>query len=241
MDYFDSYLYFGNFTMATKYTGGNKKKSKSKVRVDIPIYYRLPGGSIEIITGYLEKESLPEDEDSKRFFGHFQCKKCRQRWNSGYTWQGYQQECKKCELYEWPNKVYHLEGPQDDEVLMKKPHLSSLCEKCQKDGVHCLTGAPIKPDSDEPHKTELHDPDGSYSHHNKHMVHFEKQFSLENYNITIESNFIQEIFDNLWDVLSREDKSTFKDALKITMGKWRKKGREDLAIECREVLDQTLY
>ena len=227
--------------MASRYPSGSKKKRKSKEPVNIPIYYRLPGG-IEIITGYLEKENIQEDEEPKRFFGHFQCKNCRQKWHSGYTWQGYQQECKKCEIYEWPIKVYHLEDSQSDKFLMKKPHLSSLCEKCQKDGVHCLTGETIKPDTEEPRKTKLRrDSNKKYSQKNKQMIHFEKQFNLDAYSIIVEPQFFQELFDKVWDILSREDKSEFKEALSITVEEWRTIGREDLAIECKKVLYQTRY
>ena len=225
--------------MANRYSGGRAKKRKSKEPVNIPIYYRLPGG-IEIITGYLEKEHLSEGEDTKRFFGHFQCKNCRQNWHSGYAWKGYQQECKRCEIYEWPFKVYHLEGSKAD-IVMKKPHLSSLCEKCQEDGVHCLTRKPLKPDSEERHKTTLNDPRERPRHNNEQMIHFEKQFELHSYDIIVEPNFFQEIFDKLWDTLSREDKSEFKEALAITMGEWRRKGRDDLVIECKKVKNQTRY
>ena len=221
--------------MASKHS---RKKSKSKDSDLIPIIYQVPGG-IEIISGYLEKKPLPDGRKSMRFYGHYQCTNCRNRWTSGYAWQGFQLECKKCEIYEWPVKVYHLETHSDDYV-MKKPHLSSLCEKCQKYGVHCLTGEVLKPDTEELHITKQKYGD-IYSHENKYMIHFNKQMILDSHDIIIEPSFIQNLFDCFWDNLSREDKSEFKEALEITAGKWKSRGRDDLADECKRVLKQTDY
>ena len=221
--------------MASKHV---RKKSKSKDSDLIPVIYQVPGG-IEIISGYLEKKPLPGGEESIRFYGHYECTICRNRWTSGYAWQGFQLECKKCDIYEWPVKVYHLETHIND-YAMKKPHLSSLCEKCQTDGVHCLTGEILKPDTEEAHMTKPKHHDEHFPK-NKYMVHFKKQLTLDEYDIMIESSFIENLFDCTWDNLSREDKSEFKEALKITAGKWQTKGRGDLAKECERVLKQTVY
>ncbi|KAI6647968.1 hypothetical protein LOD99_8296 [Oopsacas minuta] len=223
--------------MASKYPGRSRKKRKSKQQELIPIYYRIPGENEEIVSGYLVKEPLEDGIDPKRFFGHYQCKICRNKWTSGYSWQGYQLECKTCDLFEWPTKVYHLEN-KDDDFVMKKPHLSSLCEKCQDDGVHCLTGLALKPDTDKKRKTKLHN-DDDYSHRNQFMIHFGKQLGLHKQEIKIEGQFIQELFDNLWDTLNKKDKSEFKEALKITAAKWQQRNREDLADICKDVLRQT--
>ena len=239
--------------MASKHA---RKKSKSKDSDLIPIIYQVPGG-IEIVSGYLEKKSLPDGVKSMRFFGHYECTNCRNRWKSGFAWQGYQLECKKCDIYEWPVKVYHLEIPSDDYV-MTKPHLSSLCEKCQTYKVHCLTGEELKPDSEEPHLTKTKnledDTDkNEYMVHfakqltldkhdiNEYMVHFYKQLTLDKHDIIIELSFIENLFDSLWDILGREGKSEFKEALKITASKWQLRGRDDLARECNRVLKQTVY
>ena len=216
--------------MASKHA---RKKSKSKGSDLIPIIYNVPGG-IEIISGYLEKESLPDGVKPMRFYGHYQCTNCRNRWTSGYAWQGYQLECKKCDIYEWPVKVYHLETPSDDYV-MKKPHLSSLCEKCQTYGVHCLTGGELKPDTEEEYKTKLKFED-MYSHENEYMVHFNKQLTLHKHGIIIELSFIVNLYDSLWDTLDIEEQDEFKEALEITTGKWKKRGRYDLVGECNRVL-----
>ena len=220
--------------MASKHVG---KKSKSKDSDLIPIIYKVPERT-EIISGYLEKTPLPDKKKWMRFFGHYQCTNCRNSWRSGYAWQGFQLECKKCKIYEWPVIVYHLETHSDDYV-MTKPHKSSLCEKCQKYKVHCLTGEELKPDSEELHETKpKYD---RYSHENKYMIHFDKQMILDSYDIMIEPSFIQNLFDCFWDNLSREDKSEFKEALEITAGEWKSRGRNDLADECKRVLKQTNY
>ena len=221
--------------MASKHA---RKKSKSKDSDLIPIIYQVPGG-IEIVSGYLEKKSLPDGVKSMRFFGHYECTNCRNRWKSGFAWQGYQLECKKCDIYEWPVKVYHLEIPSDDYV-MTKPHLSSLCEKCQLYKVHCLTGEELKPDSEEPHLTKPKNLEDD-TDENEYMVHFYKQITLDKHDIIIELSFIENLFDSLWDTLGREGKSEFKEALKITASKWQLRGRDDLARECNRVLKQTVY
>ena len=222
----------------------SRKKSKPKDSDLIPIMYQVPGG-IEITSGYLEKNPLPDGRDPMRFFGHYQCTNCSKKWTSGYAWQGFQLECKKCDIYEWPVKVYHLETHSDDYV-MKKPHLSSLCEKCQEDGVHCLTRQKLKPDNENFHKTKLNNGDEYYHEYvnyneNEYMIHFKKQMDLAKHDIIIEPSFIENLFDCLWEDLSREEESEFKEALKITAGKWKKRGRNDLADECKRVLKQTYY
>ena len=55
--------------MASKHA---RKKSKSKDSDLIPIIYQVPGG-IEIVSGYLEKKSLPDGVKSMRFFGFVKC------------------------------------------------------------------------------------------------------------------------------------------------------------------------
>ena len=206
--------------MASKHS---RKKSKSKDTDLIPVIYQVPGGT-EIISGYLEKTSLPDGKKSMRFYGHYQCTNCRKKWTSGYAWQGFQLECKKCDIYEWPVKVYHLETHSDDYV-MKNPHLSEFCEKCQK-GVQCLA---------KPKYRDI------YSHENKYMVHFNKQMILDSHDIIIEPSFIENLFDCFRVTLSKEDKSEFKEALEITAGNWKERERDDLADECKRVSKQTNY
>ena len=170
----------------------------------IPIIYKVPGKT-EIISGYLEKKPLPDGKKSMRFYGHYQCTNCSKKWTSGYAWQGFQLECKKCDIYEWPVKVYHLETHSDDYV-MKNPHLSELCEKCQKYGVHCLA-TPKYGDK--------------YSRGNKYMVHFNKQIILDSHDIIIEPSFIQNLFDCFWDTLSREDEVSLKKLWRSLQGNGR--------------------
>ncbi|KAI6647969.1 hypothetical protein LOD99_8297 [Oopsacas minuta] len=221
--------------MASRLSGRSRKKSESAEHELIPIYYRLPGG-VEIVSGYLEKRRLKKGTQSKRFFGHYQCENCSSRWTSGYAWQGYQLECKKCHFFEWPTKVFHLENVSDDHE-MKTPHLTDLCEKCQKDGVHCLTGHMLN------HNVHIiPEFDGTrLKENNKYMIHFGKQLGLDKYDIVIEPQFIQNLFDNLWDSLSRECKSEFKEALKIASIKWKQKNRVDISDKCMDVLRQTTY
>ena len=221
--------------MASKYS---RKKSISKDSDLIPVIYRVPGGT-DIISGYLEKTSLPDGIKSMRFFGHYQCTNCSKKWICGYAWQGFQLECKKCGIYEWPVKVYHLETPSDDYV-MKKPHKSNLCEKCQKYRVHCLTGEELNPDYEGLHITKPKYR-AKYSHENKYMIHFNKQMILDKHDIMIEPSFIDNLFDCLWVSLSREEESEFKEALEITAGEWKNRGRDDLADECKRVSKQTNY
>ena len=108
----------------------------------IPIYYRVPFVSgYEIISGYLEKKILPKGSKQKRFYGHYQCEDCSNRWKSGNAWQGYTQDCKSCSKTNWPFKVYHLE--QSVDPLDGKPHKSELCGKCQELGYNCRTGTEL--------------------------------------------------------------------------------------------------
>ena len=108
----------------------------------IPIYYRVPFGTgHEIISGYLERKELPKGSKQKRFYGHYQCENCSNRWKSGNAWQGYTQDCKNCGAKNWPFKVYHLE--QSVDPLDGKPHKSELCGKCQELGYNCRTGAEL--------------------------------------------------------------------------------------------------
>ena len=105
----------------------------------IPIYYRVPFGSgHEIISGYLEKKELPKGSKQKRFYGHYQCGDCSNRWKSGNAWQGYTQDCKNCGVRNWPFKVYHLE--QSVDPLDGKAHKSELCGRCRELGYNCRTG-----------------------------------------------------------------------------------------------------
>ncbi|KAI6647967.1 hypothetical protein LOD99_8295 [Oopsacas minuta] len=140
-------------------------------------------------------------------------------------------------LFEWPTKVYHLENVTNDWV-MKKPHLSSLCEKCRNDGVHCLTGFSLKPDTEQPHRTKLHN-EYNDEYRNRYMIHFGKQLNLVKHDIIIEPLFIQDLFDCLWVYLSREERSEFKNALNIAAAKWEQKNSGNLVRMCRAVLRQT--
>ena len=184
----------------------------------IPIYYRIPFGvQNEIVSGYLEKKHV---ENGKRFYGHFRCENCGHEWRSGHTWQGYRQECRKCELKNWPEKVYHLE--QSAGLISEEPHREDLCEKCQSLGHNCQ---------------ETHGFGGfGLGRNNKFDQCFNKQFELERYDILLEPQFIQDLFDCLWDDLDTSDRSEFKDALKFALEKWRIKGEDDQITACEDLV-----
>ena len=184
----------------------------------IPIYYRIPFGvQNEIVSGYLEKKHV---ENGKRFYGHFRCENCGHEWRSGHTWQGYRQECRKCELKNWPEKVYHLE--QSAGLISAEPHREDLCEKCQRLGHNCQ---------------ETHGFGGfGTGRNNKFDQCFNKQFELERYDILLEPQFIQDLFDCLWDDLDASDRSEFKDALKFALKNWKIKGEDDQITACEDLV-----
>ena len=188
----------------------------------IPIYYRVPfGAKNEIVSGYLEKKHV---ENGKKFYGHFRCEDCGHEWRSGNTWQGYRQECntENCKLKNWPEKVYHLE--QSAGLINEEPHRQDLCEKCQRLGHNCqetYSYGVIRP-----------------GRNNKFDQCFNKQFELLRYDILLEPQFIQDLYDCLWGDLDASDRSEFKDALKFALENWKIKGEDEQITACEDLLWQ---
>ena len=70
-----------------------------------------------------------------RYFGHFQCGACANRWTSAYCWQGEKQECKRCGANNLPHKKEPLDGRAGTGT--GRPHDSSRCGMCKRLGRDC--------------------------------------------------------------------------------------------------------
>ena len=232
--------------MASKYGDGEyptrKRKDPENEFELIPIFFRLPDyGPVDLVTGYLEEKQYPKKQ-KKRFYGYYICETCHNRpiWTSGYSWQGYRQECKRCQVSYWPYMVYHLEKSKAKGKKYEKPHKSELCEKCQEDGVHCLTKLPLKDNSEQAHPANFHVSD-DIEDENEFTIYFAKQYELERNLIKIEPQYIWNLFDSLWHILPREGKADFKEALERALQHWKKAGRGDMTWVCKQVRDEIRY
>lgn len=103
--------------------------------------------------------------DKCRYFGTYQCYKCKNRWKSGWTWYGEYQRCRRCGKKNAPIKIVKLrtecemcgklkkyckcpcivceELPQDCECALRAPHHVDKCTMCQKLGRKCFNGETI--------------------------------------------------------------------------------------------------
>ena len=70
-----------------------------------------------------------------RYFGHFQCGACANRWTSAYCWQGEKQEYKRCGANNLPHKKEPLDGRAGTGT--GRPHDSSRCGMCKRLGRDC--------------------------------------------------------------------------------------------------------
>ena len=195
----------------------------SKPLGHIPIYYKVPfGRKSEIVSGYLRKKKLPDGskDGAKRFFGHFECGVCEVRWKSSYTWQGYTQACRECEVHLWPKRVYHLE--QTDGSTSRLPHKPELCQKCQELGRMCLEG--------------WFGGEGDKSDFSIYDQCFEKQFQLLKFDIMLEPKFILNLYRTVWPDCTKQNE--FFLSLRKALKKWTEKGNSDQMESCKQVLHQ---
>jgi hypothetical protein len=75
-----------------------------------------------------------------RFFGQYECSKCRHTWASAYAWKGEKQECRDCFTMTCPYQLTKLKKKSDDDLTSffgNGPHESSLCSMCKKLGRPC--------------------------------------------------------------------------------------------------------
>ena len=79
---------------------------------------------------YFEKEP-----NNKKWFGHFCCKKCDNKWQSAHSYYAYYQQCKKCKNDIYPFILQELEKGNSDG---DKQHEQDLCGKCKELGYSCI-------------------------------------------------------------------------------------------------------
>eukprot|EP01084_Bolivina_argentea_P125354 222119_1 len=78
----------------------------------------------------------------ERVFGYYECRRCRKRWQSAYTFveKGttyaiYGQQCKRCKLNNFAVETKRLERNKNPDS--KKNHIQSLCGRCKYKSVPC--------------------------------------------------------------------------------------------------------
>jgi hypothetical protein len=79
--------------------------------------------------------SLIKDTHICRYFGSFQCHKCKRRWKSPNSWRSMKQLCNKCNRGVNPYKLELFKGSNDSDS--KGPHDSERCEMCKFLGEDC--------------------------------------------------------------------------------------------------------
>jgi hypothetical protein len=70
-----------------------------------------------------------------RYFGHYQCSKCKRKWKSGYCWKNETQKCQTCNSDTSP---YEIEQLKKEKSYEEKEHQSDKCSMCKKYGL-CKT------------------------------------------------------------------------------------------------------
>ena len=69
-----------------------------------------------------------------RYFGHFECATCQNRWTSAFCWKGEGQECRRCGTEGLPYQKDQLDGRPGGNG---KPHDSRRCGMCKRLGRDC--------------------------------------------------------------------------------------------------------
>ena len=75
------------------------------------------------------------DEHLCRFLGTFCCAACNLVWRSGWTWDGEQQQCRRCAEWVTAASLDSL----DEFDPASEMHDTIRCSKCQSMGIDCST------------------------------------------------------------------------------------------------------
>eukprot|EP01114_Cavostelium_apophysatum_P013302 TRINITY_DN3190_c0_g1_i1.p1 TRINITY_DN3190_c0_g1~~TRINITY_DN3190_c0_g1_i1.p1 ORF type:complete len:415 (+),score=84.17 TRINITY_DN3190_c0_g1_i1:39-1247(+) len=70
-----------------------------------------------------------------RYYGHFNCGNCNNKWTSGWTWKGETQACRKCGRESNPYQCDPLKSDRVDNS--QGPHDEKRCGMCRKLGKAC--------------------------------------------------------------------------------------------------------
>lgn len=79
-----------------------------------------------------KKKGLKPYQGDSRCFGEFECPQCERMWQSGNSWADCGQKCVQCDIMVYPFKQRRLDKAEDNKIDLNKPHLSHLCQKCQR-------------------------------------------------------------------------------------------------------------
>lgn len=73
-----------------------------------------------------------------KYFGHFACHRCGQRWTSAHCWRGESQECRNCDTANQPVTTEMLQRTKGKGG--KRDHDFERCSMCSKLGFRCSNG-----------------------------------------------------------------------------------------------------
>jgi hypothetical protein len=87
------------------------------------------------------KSRTSHNNEDRRLYGYFRCKKCQLAWESGNSWPNKGQKCQKCDIMVLPYEQKELKKREFDEdhIDKTKPHPAELCEKCKELGYSCTS------------------------------------------------------------------------------------------------------